>query len=215
MSLISQVIGRTAYEIILDRICQILADELEQQFLLSGDYDLQHISDKIYMERMVPFDYTELPALNVGIERGDYEAYHPGQSDAVYRYFIETNAGAVTTNDERGDQRAKVLRNKIMGKVRGILDHPAYFTLGFSPGQLIRHRHIESFVFAEPTRQDAENVTMARMILVVKTVEVSNLDEAELIGEWDTRVYLNESDKGYYWSKQTRIFDDTFDSSFE
>jgi hypothetical protein len=174
---------------------------LNNQFLLSGDYDLD--IDGVYMERLVPFDHTELVALNVGIERGDYESYHQGQADAAYRYFIECNASgaADVSEDLRGDTAAKVKVQKFLGLVRAILEDPQYKTLGFPAGQLIKHRHIESFVFAESTRQDAENVTMGRMILVVKAVETNALIEADLIVGWDTEVKLYDTSKGYFWSK--------------
>lgn len=199
MSLIQGVIPRQGFEIIRDRICEILVDEFAGQFILSGDADLE--SMKVYMERMIPFDHTELPALNVGIERGDYQSYHQGQSEAVYRFFIEANTFGETDDDFRGDTLAKVTVHKIIGIARAILENPVYKTLGFQAGQLISHRHIESFVFAESTRQDAENVTMARMILVVKCVETTELIEADLISNWNTTVKLYDTNKGYYWSR--------------
>ncbi len=196
------VIPKQAFEIIRDRVCQILADEFDNQFLLGGDYDLENVD--IYMERLIPFDHTDLPALNVGIERGDYTSYHQGQSEATYRFFIEHNTSAEWDDEQRGDTAAKIKVQKLMGKARAILENPIYKTLGFPKGAnaLISHRHVESFVFAESTRMDAQNTTMARMILVVKTVEVTDLIEANVILGYDTTVKLHDGEKGYYWSKQ-------------
>lgn len=204
-------IPRRSYEIIRDRICQILVEEFEAQLIYSGDYDLDV---QIFMERMVAFDHTELPALNVGIERGDAESYHQGQSDWALRFFIESNTRAETGERDdvnRGDQIAKMKVQKIMGIAQAILENPAYKTLGFTPGQLIKHRHIESFVFAENTRHDSENTTMSRMILVVKTVETTELIESNLIVGWDTQVKLHDSDRGYFWSKDSQTDDLTTD----
>ena len=198
-SVITGIIQPQAFELIRDRICQILVVEFENQFQLTGNYDLQNISSSIYMERMAPFDYTELPALNVGIERGDYEQYHQGQSDGVYRYFIECCAISQTDNSKRGDEKAKVLVHKIMGITRAILENPLYKTLGFSPG-MIKHRHIESFVFAEPTRMDSENVNQSRLALVVKAIETSiTYKDVQTIEEWSSRVKLSDTEKGYVW----------------
>ncbi len=201
MSLIDGLIPAQGFEVIRDRICQILAVELEQQFLLSGDYDLEDIGDKIYMERMVPFDHTECPAINVRIERGDYNNQHQGAADGIYRYFIEHNVVALTEDGLRGDTSAKVKAHKIMGKVRAIFENPVYKTLAF-PAPFIAHRHIESFVFSEPTRNDAENSTMAQMVLVVRCLENTALLDSTLILGYDTTVKLYDTDKGYYWSKQ-------------
>jgi hypothetical protein len=199
-SLISTVIQPRGYELIRNRICQILLDEFQAQLVYSGDYDLA--LGEIYMERLTPFDHTELPALNVGIERGDAESYHQGQSDWAYRFFIECNTRGHADGDLRGDTEAKVLVHKLMGVVQSILENPVYKTLGFPAGQLIKHRHIESFVFAESTRQDAENVTMARTILVVKSIETTQLLTGTLAQEWNTDIKLYETEKGYYWSRQ-------------
>lgn len=201
MSLITNAIPRQGFEIIRDRICQILAEEFDTQFALSYDTDLDGV--KIYMERMVAFDHTELSSLNVGIERGDYSNQHQGYADGVYRFFIEHNTigETDTDNDIRGDKASKVKVQKLMGVTRAILEDPIYKTLGFAPG-FIGNRHIESFVFAEPTRHDMEYATMARMILVVKCMESTPLKEAQLLAGWDTHVKLHDTDKGYYWSTE-------------
>jgi hypothetical protein len=200
MSLISQPIARRAYELIRDRICQILVEEIQTQEVLTYDTELQLKGDGVFMERMIPFDHTECPAINVGMERGDYSNYHLGQSDGDYRFFIEVNTSAVSKDGKRGDERSKVLCEKIMGVCMAIIDDPIYVTLGFAPG-LIRHRHVESFVFAENTRQDSENVTMARVAVVVKAVESFKLQNASVASGYDTHVRIHDTDKGYFWSK--------------
>lgn len=200
MRLIDGQIPRQSYELIRDRICQILVEEMEWQYVLAGSYS----PPTIWMDRFEPFDFTELPSINVGLERGDPESYHQGQTDWTYRYFMEINTSGVyeTELSLRGDTEAKKEAHKIMGIVHGILDNPIYKTLGFPLGQLIKHRHLGEFVFAEPTRQDAHSVTMARAILVVKAVQTTDLIEANLIAGWDTHVKLHETEKGYYWSKE-------------
>jgi hypothetical protein len=197
--MITQVIPPQGFELIRDRICQILLAELNNQYLMTYDEDLN--LSQIFMERMVPFSHAELPALNVGMERGDYVAYHQGQADGVYRFFIECNTQAATTEEARGDERAKRRAQRLLGKCRYILEDPIYKKLGFASG-LISHRHVESFVFAEPTRHDLENVTMTRMILVVKSVETNEKIVAAMAESWDTTVKLGVTDHGYYWSKE-------------
>lgn len=198
MGRITSVIPPQNFEIIRDRICAILLEELNDQYLRTYDEDLN--VEKIYLERMVPFDHTELPALNVGIERGDYDNYHAGHADAVYRYFIECNTAAKTTGNQRGDEKSKIKVQKLLGKCRYILEDPIYKTLAFAPNTLIRHRHIEMFVFAEPTKMDSENTTMTRLILVVKTIETNVLLEGVLFDANETGVKLYDTDKGYYWT---------------
>jgi AraC-like DNA-binding protein len=198
---INGIIPRQAYEIIRDRICQILVEELNNQYAISGIYALQK-NAQVFMERMVRFNLSELPAINVGIERGDYSNMHQGQSDGDYRFFIECNTESEGEDALRGDTKSKILVQKILGMARAILENPIYKTLGFTPGQFIKHRHIEGFVFAEQIREDSSAATMARMTLVVKAVETTDLIEANLIAGWDTEVKLHDSEQGYYWSKE-------------
>lgn len=197
--MISAVIGRQGFEIIRDRICQILLTEFESQYLKTYDQDLNLAEESIYMERFIAFNQSELPALNVGIERGDYEDYHPGQEGGVYRFFVECNVKAANDADARGDRKAKILAQKLLGISRYILQDPIYRKLSFPPG-LIRHCHVESFVFTSPTQHDLENTNSARMIFVVKAVESNELIETALLKSSFTGVKLGESDQGYYWT---------------
>lgn len=191
-------VPRQNFELIRDRVAQILVEEFQAQLVYSGDYDMD--LNGVFIERLIPFSHKELPAINIGLERGDEESSHQGQSEWTYRFFIETNTRGESDGSTRGDTAAKMMSQKIMGVARAILENPAYVTLGFPRGQLIRHRHTESFVFAESTRQDAENTNMARMILVVKTVENTELRNTALLLESNTTVKLFETSKGYYWA---------------
>ena len=146
MSLIDGIIQPRAYELIRDKIAEILLEEFANQFALTSDADLN--LHKVYLERFVPLDFTELPCLNIGLERGDYSNQHQGQYDGDYRFYIECNVKASESDSARGDTKSKVKVQKIMGVAMAILENPVYKTLGFVPGT-IKHRHVESFVFAE------------------------------------------------------------------
>lgn len=196
MSLIDGIIQPQAFEQIRDKIAQILLEEFQNQYTLTGDPELD--LKKVYVERFVPFDYTELPCLNVGLERGDYQNQHQGYADADYRFFVEVLMKAHTSSTYRGDTKARMKVHKVLGVARAIIENPVYKTLGFAPG-VIRHREIESFVFAEPTKMDQEDCTMSRIALVVKCIETTSLLDVGLIHQNYTTVKLGETDKGYYW----------------
>lgn len=201
-SKINYIIPPQNFEAIRDRIAQILLDELANQYLLTADEDL-NLNNKIYIERLVGFNFSELPALNVGIERGDYANYHQGYTQGTYRFYIECNTTGETQDDNtRGDERAKKLSHKLMGKVREILDNPVYDALGFPTGKVVSHRHVDGFLFTEPTRWDSQNATEARIFLIVKAGEYSQVDEKSVVQEWGTHVLISDGPKGYYWEKQ-------------
>lgn len=196
MSLINGIIQPQAFEQIRDKIAEILLIEFQNQYLLTSDPDLD--LKKVYVERFVPFDFTELPCLNVGLERGDYDNQHQGQADAVYKMYVEVLMKAHTSATYRGDTKARMKVHKVMGRARAIIENPVYKTLGFVPG-IIKHREVESFVFAEPTKMDQEDCTMSRMTISVKCVEETALLDVGLIHGNYTTVKLGETDKGFYW----------------
>jgi hypothetical protein len=201
--MIASIIPPRGYERIRDRICQILTAEFANQYQLTvdvgeADADIENV--QVFMERFVPFDHSELPAVNVGIERGDYTAFHQGQHDGTYRFFIECNTKAPTDDQDGGDTVAKILVQKIMGLAQAIITDPIYKTLSFPLGELVGHLHVEMFVFGVPTQQDGENCTMSRMSLVVKAVETNRLKDGVALTEAFTSVKLNEGAKGFYWT---------------
>ena len=56
MSLIDGIIQPRAYELIRDKIAEILLEEFANQFALTSDADLN--LHKVYLERFVPLDFT-------------------------------------------------------------------------------------------------------------------------------------------------------------
>ena len=203
--MIAHVIQPRSFELILARICTILAGEFSSQFLLGGDYDLEDV--KVYMERMSPFNVSELPAINVRMERGDWSGHHQGHSDGVYRFAIECNTRGRQDGQQRGDERSKMLVQKIMGLAWAILKDPIYNTLSFPKGQMFGHTHCEMVVFSEPTSQDLEYATMAQLSFVVKAAESTQYigaDTQAVMG--DTTVKLFDTERGYYWSTATYEF---------
>lgn len=186
-------------ERIVARVVDILLVEFAKQHDLNSaaeELDLKGV----YQERMAPFAHTELPALNIGVERGDFMNQHQGQDDAAYRIFIECNVRGISDDAERGDTMSKKKVQKLISVARSILMNPVYVTLGFPRGELVERRHVESFVFSEPTQHDAEYVTMARLMLVVRCAESYTLKEPVALGLHDTHVTLHETVQGYFWT---------------
>jgi hypothetical protein len=64
------VIAPQKYELIRDRIGAILFAEFANQFTLSGGTTP---NPAFYCERIIQFDHTEAPAVNVTLQRADYD----------------------------------------------------------------------------------------------------------------------------------------------
>jgi hypothetical protein len=195
MAVIDGIIPEQSFEIIHNRIGHILVTELDNQFILSGDYDLEL---DVYKERDIPFSEGEFRAVNVMLDRGDSIHQHPGQSNFTYRYIIEVTFDAKSNSTTLGDTIAMNKCQKIIGKIRAILEDPKYQTLGFAK-PFIFNRHVENIYFGKPIKQDTKHVVAGRLTYVVTAPEVSALIQAVLIGEHYTTVKLELTDKGYLW----------------
>lgn len=197
MAQIKGIIPAQYFEVIRDRIAEILADELDGQVLLTYDTDLE--VKGVYVERSVPFDNTEMPAINVSFSGGDYNNQTVRDADGSYSFFIDVFTQAKTTDDDRGDKLAMFKLHKLLGVCRAIIQNPIYKTLGFEP-PFIMSRQISSIVIAAPKEGEALKVVMGRLILAIVAPEDTQLLTAELIAGFDTQVKLALTDKGYIYS---------------
>lgn len=196
MAQIKKIIPPQYFEVIRNRIAEILADELDNQFLLTYDTDFEV---DVYIERFVPFDHTDTPAVNVSFSGGSYDNQTAIDVDGSYSYFIDVFTKADTTNDDRGDKLAMFKLHKLLGVCRAIIQNPIYKTLGFEPPFLMS-RQISNISIAQPKDSEALSVVMGRLILSIVAPEDTQLLTAKLIKGFDTQVKLSLTDKGYIYS---------------
>ncbi len=196
MGLIKKIIPAQFFEVIRNRIAEILVDELDGQVLLTYDTDLEAT---VYVERFVPFDNTEMNAINVSFSGGDYNNQTVRDADGTYSYFIDVFTKANTTDDERGDTLAMFKLHKLLGVCRAIIQNPIYKTLGFEP-PFIMGRQISNISIATPKEGETLSVVMGRLILTIRAPEDVQLLTAKLIKGFDTQVKLALTDKGYIYS---------------
>lgn len=198
--MIESAIGRQQFELIHDQIGAILRSEIDNQYILSYDSDLlDQRGDliSIWKERDIPFNDSEIPAINICFDRAEFDMRTLVQHDGIYRYLIEIQSQGETQNDNTlGDTIAMTRVQKIMGLCRAILMNPEYVIMGFVPG-LIKRRYVENMFFGKPIRQDSSHTCMGRMTLVVEAVETSPFNEGMLAQGITTSVRLYNTDSGY------------------
>lgn len=195
MSEISTIIPSQGFELIYDRIGVILADELENQATLANDDDLKI---PIYKERDIPFNDSELPAINIMFEGDGFELQTNIQHDGSYRYTVEVIANAPSNDAKHGDTLAMIKVQKIIGKIRSIIMNPAYIKLGFTT-PFIKNRRVENIIFGKPIRQDTSHTVMGRLTIMVACVETTPLEEAPIVNGVDTSVRLFLTEKGFMY----------------
>jgi hypothetical protein len=203
MAVIPGEIGRQAYELVGDRIAEILADELPNQFSLStASADIKSVLQaEVYTERVVPFDKEEVPCVNVQLASGDYAGQTVKQADGTYIFFIDCYASAKNKDNSEGDVFALVKLKKLIGVIRAIIQDTRYLTLGYARG-FVMNRQITGIAIANNSQQDAMHIVMGRLTLTVKVPETVELLEPTLAEGYQTTVKLYETEKGYLWDKE-------------
>lgn len=203
MAVITGEIATQSFELVRDRIAEILADELPEQFVLStASSDLKSVLQaEVYTERVVPFDKTDLPCINVMLSSGDYNNQDVQKVDGAYTFFIDCYTSAKNKADERADKLANIKLQKLMGVCRAILMDAQYKTLGFA-APFIMNRKVTALAIGNISQQDSANVMMGRLNVSVRVIESVNLKEVDLIAGFETTVKLYETEKGFLWEKQ-------------
>lgn len=189
--LINSQIGQQNFELVLNRIGEILRDELQYQAEYNDDCECE-----IFKERDIPFNHGEPTMVNIMLERVDYAMQTQIQHDGDHRYVIEVTRGGKGNGQDKGDTLAMLKCHRLAGVIRAILMNPIYTRLGYAPG-FIKNRHIANMEFGKPIRQDAAHIVMSRITLAVSFIETTALQTPTIaVGYW-TGVRIEETEKGY------------------
>jgi len=186
------------FEIIRDRIGEILADELVKQFTLHADPER---NPDVHIERLGAFDKTELPAANVLYARSDFGGNTAIDSDGKNQYHVDVYTNAKATAGERGDSKSMQRVSRILGIFRAILESPHYLTLGFAapPGFIMRTKVLSIEIQDPKDNPDSKNTSMGRLTIQVDAVETVEQIQPRDAEGYDTQVKLEETDKGFVY----------------
>lgn len=195
MPQIDSIISSQKFELIRDRIADILIDEINGQAELGNDVGLS----ALYVENHIPIDNVKLPAIVVSIGRASYQNKSQISVDGSYDFYIDVFSKGVAGDTKNGDAVASLKVQKIVGMVRAILENPAYMTLGFAKPFSCRSI-ISEINFGTIQDKDEKNVQMARMTFNIVAPESVNLREMNVIYEYATSVRIADSNAGYLFS---------------
>lgn len=196
MSKITQEIPPQGFELIRDKVGEILADEIAAQFAIHGDAER---NAKVFVERITPIDKTELPLANVLYSRSGYDNNSAINSDGKNTYNIDVYTGAKTKLAKKGGAESMDRLGRILGIIRAILESPFYLTLGFATPFIIR-TEVTGIEIQDPRdNQDAANTAMGRLIFVVEAAEITEQIQPRTAEGYDTQVKLEETEKGFVY----------------
>lgn len=196
------------FELIRDRIGEILAEELPNQATRTGDSKLANIT--VYKERFIPVQALtsiagETPLVDVFYNGGQFEQSTLTEQDGRNSYFIDVYTCAKSQLDVQkklsalGDTLASLQLQRILGVCRAILMAAPYVTLGFDPG-FILHRSVRAVSISEPVAaKEALPVMHGRLEFSVRAPEDSEGNQAVTADSYQTTAKLQETEKGFIW----------------
>lgn len=177
------------FELIRNIIGAILRVELDHSILTDSTLRVTTITS-----RLTSLDKEELPAINITFAGSTPIAKDNDGVRCTCRYNID-----VHTNSKDDEESALVIRDRLAGVVRYILDHPEYASLGYPPG-FVASSTFTDIDASEPSNySETEYVSTVRLVFEIEVVDENILTEAAIIDEALTRVKLCKKDKGYVY----------------
>jgi hypothetical protein len=195
-SKITNVIPQQNFELIATKIATILLAEFQNQLILLPANTVFAI-DKIWIERFIPFDKTELPAVNVFYSNSNYTDNDVFNSlgDAIFSIEVITNAKHTTSTN--ADVLASKKLQRLMGAIRYILEHPAYLNLDLQ--KFVFNTKIESIRAQQPQQQGDGLHTISGLInFTVKLRENNGAQNGILLDFTGTQFRVDNTNKGYF-----------------
>lgn len=197
--IITESIGPGSFELVRNRIAEILYVELSDQVAMN--YEEWMAVDRVYIGRYVPFNESELPAINVGIGRLDLDNHDQEQADGLGIYYIDVHMGAKSGPGVDGGALANARMHSLVNMCAKILQHSEFKTLGFDP-PFIMYRRVMQLLFNPPETKDNFSVSVGRIVMHVKAPEEFGLYNPDYLEGYQTQVKMHESEAGYYYFGQ-------------
>jgi hypothetical protein len=198
---ITQAIPAQAFEVIRNRIGEIIANEFTAQKVITPSW----IKPTVWVERYYTFDSEiELPAVNITFSGGSYLNENIVRSQAEYIYNINVSTASPSTSTANGDKLALLQMQKIVGMIRAILMNPIYVKLGYANNAgIVISRRIESIRIGDKKDiQDALSDVVGQIVLVVNAIETTELGTGVEVQMVNSHVTLDESEQGLFFNAE-------------
>ena len=196
-SIITELIPDQPFQIIQNRIGEILLEEITAQHELQGlESDF-----KVFVERIQPYDVSEDVVITLACREQDNQEYTQSVSQGQNLYFIDIFCGGIESEDRTMSEDVRLKLFKYVGIVKYILNSGKYPTLGFARG-LITNKHVKKVTFdtdysnwGNHSNYDASGIRFCRILYLVTANESTELWQGIPLQGNDTVVYTG-TDKG-------------------
>lgn len=182
-------------ERVRDRIALILADELEYQ---ASCYYVPEAESTVFIERSMPMDKIEMPAVNVCCVKGSFDNKNQGSVDGMWEYAIFGQYSSPSTDDDHGDKLAMIKLQRLMGAIKYILEDPIYKTLGFT-APFLSTSIVGEIIYSGAEKKDGLSTVFARLTYQVKLPESNKLLQGTVSNEYVTTATIGTTGEGYLY----------------
>jgi len=180
------------FEIIRDRIALIVATELENQYNLFGGFN-----PSVWIERFIPFDISELPAVNIVFESMALVNKNPSKCLYEGKFNIQVSVSSGDLYNQSGDVLSSIDCQKLTGQIRYILENPNNLRLQFpSNPSIVQGNEISEIQISKPEEKDGNYTTVSQLGLKIK-FEENNGVVVPIVGEsYVTQMTIETTNKG-------------------
>lgn len=198
MAIITEKIGKQGFELVGERIAQILAEEVSNQM------DIQNFEETVdfYLERIEPFSKEQDVMISVAFREADYEGFTTRDSQGNYIYFIDLFCSSMGIGNTEPSTVSKEKLFRYLGLIRYILSSSKYLKLGFPDG-LIGGKYIKKITldtdysnFGNHSNYDGSFIRFARIMYHVRVQENQALWDGISLDGNNTNITYNESASG-------------------
>lgn len=198
MAIITEKIGKQGFELVGERIAEILAEEVSNQM------DIQNFEETVdfYLERIEPFSKEQDVMISVAFREADYDGFTTRDSQGSYVYFIDLFCSSMGIGSIEPSTVSKEKLFRYLGLIRYILSSSKYLTLGF-PSGLIGGKYIKKITldtdysnFGNHSNYDGSFIRFARVMYLVRVQENQALWDGISLDGNNTNITYNESALG-------------------
>lgn len=194
-AIITNIIPKSNFELVREKIGVILLEELTNQKVLQEDDFPEDVN--VYSERITPIDNAEQIIVNVLLDSANYGNFTEKDSQGRTIFYIDLYTTGQASDDKSGSLDSSERLQRFLRMCRYILASTLYNTLGFDPG-FIGGTYVENFQILDPAqKEDSAFTRFARIQFAVRIQENQDMWEGVLITGADTQVKLQLTDKGY------------------
>lgn len=198
MAVITEIIGAQGFDLVANRIAEILTEEISNQVTIQNFDE----TVEVFLERIEPFDKSEDVMISVALREDDFEGYNPQDVQGNCMYFIDLFCSGYGQGEIAPSIISKNKMYRYAGLIRYILSSNKLNTLGFPYG-LIGGKYIKKFLvdtdysnFGNHSNYDGAYIRFCRFIYIVRVQENQKLWEGVALAGNDTNITYENTDLG-------------------